>query len=190
MENINAQTITLAGGCFWCTEAVFNRLIGVESVTSGYANGREENPSYEKVSSGETDAAEAVQIKFDPKVISLEKILEIFWATHDPTTTNQQGNDIGTEYRSAIFYTNQEQSNISEESKMKMQKSGVLKDKSIVTEISPLKNFYTAEEYHQNYYEKNKNANPYCSLVIAPKIQKLLDKFNSDLKDQYRGRVQ
>lgn len=184
---MDLQKIVLAGGCFWCTEAIFKRLKGVESVTSGYANGEVENPSYEQVSSGDTHAAEAVQIKFNSDIISVDKLLEVFWATHDPTTPNRQGNDIGTQYRSAIYYTTDEQRKIAEESKKKMEQSGVLQDKNIVTEIAPLKNFYTAEEYHQNYYENNKNVNPYCSLIIAPKIQKLLDHFNSQVKEEYQG---
>lgn len=181
------QKIVLAGGCFWCTEAIFKRLKGVESITSGYANGEVENPSYEQVSSGDTHAAEAVQIKFNPDIIPVDKLLEVFWATHDPTTPNRQGNDIGTQYRSAIYYTTDEQRKIAEESKKKMEQSEVLQDQNIVTEIAPLKNFYTAEDYHQNYYENNKDVNPYCSLIIAPKIQKLLDHFNSQVKKEYQG---
>lgn len=180
------ELATLAGGCFWCTEAVFKRLKGVSAVTAGYAGGKGKNPSYEEVSTGDTGFAEAVQIEFDPKIISFEHILDIFWAVHDPTTLNQQGPDIGTQYRSVIFYKDDEQRKIALESKEKMEKSGKL-DKKVVTEVVPLNKFYTAEEYHQNYYEKNKNTNPYCSLVIAPKIQKLLDHFNNDVKEEYRG---
>lgn len=172
------QVATLAGGCFWCTEAIFKRLKGVISVTSGYAGGGMENPSYERVSSGQTGHAEAIQIVFDPKMISFNKLLEIFWVIHDPTTLNRQGPDVGTQYRSAIFYHNKEQKRIAEESKRK--------DGKIVTEIKPFTKFYTAEEYHQNYYERNKDVNPYCSIVIDPKIQKLLDKFNMDVKEEYK----
>lgn len=167
----------MAGGCFWCTEAIFKRLKGVISVVSGYAGGEMADPSYEEVSTGETGHAEAVQIKFDPKVISFGKLLDIFWVIHDPTTLNRQGSDVGIQYRSAIFYHNKEQKSIAEESKRK--------DDKIVTEIRPFTKFYTAEEYHQNYYERNKSLNSYCSIVIDPKIQKLLDKFNGDVKEKY-----
>lgn len=180
------ELATLAGGCFWCTEAVFKRLKGVISVTAGYAGGKGEDPSYEEVSTGDTGFAEAVQIKFDPKIISFNHILDIFWAVHDPTTLNQQGPDVGTQYRSVIFYADDEQKQVAQKSKDEMEKTSELDDK-IVTEIAPLDKFYTAEEYHQNYYEKNKNTNPYCSLIIAPKIQKLLDHFNNDIKEEYRG---
>lgn len=179
------ETATFAGGCFWCTEAIFKRVKGVESVTSGYAGGEMENPKYEDVSTGETGYAEVVQIKFDPKVISFDKLLEIFWATHNPTTLNQQGNDVGAQYRSVIFYHSPDQKKAAEDSMKRMGESGQLKDK-IATEILPFEKFYTAEEYHQNYYENNKNVNPYCSLVIDPKIKKLLEKFNSEVKDEYK----
>lgn len=178
------QFATLAGGCFWCTEAIFKRLKGVISVTSGYAGGKGENPTYEEVSTGDTGFVESIQLKFDPKIISFEHLLDIFWAVHDPTTLNRQGPDIGTQYRSVIFYHNDKQKNLALKSKKRMERSGELRDK-IVTEILPFKNFYTAEEYHQNYYDRNKNVNSYCSLVIDPKIQKLLDKFNADIKKEY-----
>ena len=165
-------TATLGGGCFWCTEAIFKRLKGVTSVVSGYAGGTMENPSYEKVSQGSTGYAEAIQIKFDPSIISYEKILEVFWATHDPTTLNRQGADVGTQYRSAIFYHDLKQKEIAEKSKQS----------SFVTEIVPLDKFYKAEEYHQNFYEKNKSS-PYCQIVINPKIQKLIEKFGKDVKE-------
>lgn len=180
------ETATLAGGCFWCTEAIFKRLKGVVSVSSGYAGGEKENPSYEEVSEGDTGYAESVQIKFDPKIIPYKHILDIFWATHDPTTLNRQGADVGTQYRSVIFYHNEEQKKVAEKSKDEMEASGELKN-NIVTEIVPFKNFYTAEEYHQNFYDKNKSTNTYCSLVIDPKIQKLLDKFNNDVKEEYKS---
>lgn len=179
------ELATLAGGCFWCTEAIFNRLKGVESVTSGYAGGKIENPTYEQVSSGKTGFAEAIQIIFDPKIISYEHLLDIFWVMHDPTTLNQQGADTGTQYRSAIFYHNEEQKKIALKSKEKMDKSGVMKDK-IVTKIAPFEKFYPAEGYHQKFYERNIGSNTYCSLVISPKIQKLLEKFNKDVKEKYR----
>lgn len=179
------ETAVFAGGCFWCTEAVFKRLKGVEKVVSGYADSQVENPSYERVSSGSTGAAEAVELTFDPAKISYEKLLEIFWATHDPTTLNRQGADEGTQYRSAIYYTNEKQREAAEKSKTEMDKSSKM-DSKIVTEIVALKNFYKAEDYHQNYYELNKNSNPYCSIVIDPKIEKLVKMFNSELKEEYK----
>lgn len=174
------QTATFAGGCFWCTEAIFKRLKGVESVASGYADSEVENPSYERVSSGSSGAAEAVQLTFDPQKISYEKLLEIFWATHDPTTLNRQGSDVGTQYRSSIFYHDEKQKEAAEKSKTAQSNS------KIVTDIAPLKNFYKAEDYHQNYYELNKNSNPYCSIIIDPKIEKLIKMFNSEVKDEYK----
>lgn len=178
------ETATLAGGCFWCTEAIFRRLKGVKSVVSGYA-GKGEKPTYETVSTGRTGFAEAVRIEFDPKVISFERILDIFWAVHDPTTLDRQGADVGTQYRSAIFYHNDEQREIAEKSKAKMEKTGIIKDE-IVTEIAPFEKFYEAEEYHQKFYDRNIGSNVYCSLVISPKIQKLLDKFNKEVKEEYK----
>lgn len=179
------ETATFAGGCFWCTEAVFQRLKGVESVASGYANGQGDNPDYWSVANGNTGFAEAIQIKFDSKIIPFERLLDVFWATHDPTSLNKQGADTGTEYRSAIFYQTEEQKQKALDSKEKMESSGKLKSK-VVTEIAPLTNFFTAEEYHQNYYESNKNLNPYCSIVIDPKIEKLLREFGDLVKDEYR----
>ena len=167
------QRVTFGGGCFWCLEAVFQRLIGVKSVASGYAGGTVPNPSYDAVCTGETGHAEVVQIEFDPKQISFDKLLEVFWAAHDPTTLNRQGADIGTQYRSAIYYENEAQKVAAEKSKAKAQ--GEFKD-PIVTEIAPLKAFYKAEGYHQNYYNQNANKNPYCTVVIRPKLQKLLKK--------------
>lgn len=178
------ELATLAGGCFWCTEAVFKRLKGVVSVTSGYAGGRTAHPKYEDVTTGKTGHAEAVQIKFDPRVLSFGGILDIFWATHDPTTLNRQGADVGTQYRSVIFYHTDKQRDLAERSRENFQKTSSF-GKDVVTEIRPYEDFYPAEEYHQNYYEQNKNSNPYCSLVIAPKIKKLLDKFNSQVKEEY-----
>lgn len=173
------ETATLAGGCFWCTEAIFKRLKGVETVTSGYSGGNVKNPSYEQVCSGKTGHAEAIQIRFDPKIISFEKLLEVFFKLHNPTTLNQQGADYGTQYRSAIFYHSQSQEKTAEKLKTSMQK--LYQDK-IVTEIVPYKNFYEAEDYHKNYYENYKNQ-PYCQLVIDPKIQKLYKEFKEDLKE-------
>src|SRR3989338_4007943 len=164
------ETATLAGGCFWCTEAIFKRLKGVTSVVSGYTGGNVENPSYEEVCGGDTGHAEAIQITFDPKVVPYEKLLEIFFALHDPTTLNRQGNDAGTQYRSAIFYHDQSQKEAAEKSKANAQKK--LTDK-IVTGIVPYTEFYEAENYHKNYYDSNR-AQGYCQVVIDPKIKKLL----------------
>ena len=176
------ETATLAGGCFWCTEAIFKRLRGVMSVKSGYAGGLMENPSYEEVSEGSTSHAEAVQITFNPNIIPYERLLDIFWATHNPTTLNRQGNDMGTQYRSAIFYHNDGQKEKALRSKEEMEKSGMYKDK-IVTEIAPFTNFYEAEGHHQNYYDRNLEY-PYCQFVINPKIQKLLKEFKKDVKEE------
>lgn len=178
------EIATLAAGCFWCTEAVFRRLKGVEEVTSGYAGGAGENPTYEQVSGGNTGHAEAIQIKFDPTVLSYQRILDIFWATHDPTTLNRQGADVGTQYRSIIFYHTPEQKVIADASKNNLARNEAV-GRNIVTEIIPFQHFYPAESYHQQYYESNKNSNPYCSLVIDPKIAKLIEKFNSDVKEEY-----
>lgn len=175
----------MAGGCFWCTEAIFKRLKGVISVTSGYTGGDMENPSYEVVSSGETGHTESVQIKFDPRIISFGKLLDIFWVIHDPTTLNRQGSDVGTQYRSAIFYHNGKQRSIAEESKKKAESSGQERGK-IVTEIKPFIQFYSAEDYHQDYYERNRDLNRYCLLVIDPKIEKLVMKFNDNVKEEYK----
>ena len=175
----------MAGGCFWCTEAIFKRLKGVKSVTSGYSGGTIENPSYEQVSSGTTGYAEAIQIEFDPKVIPFEKILDVFWHTHNPTTLNSQGNDVGTQYRSAIFYQTQKQKEIAEKSKVDLEAEKIYKDK-IVTEIIPFTNFYSAEHYHKDYYDNNKE-DSYCTFVINPKIQKLMQKYEKDVKEEYKN---
>lgn len=174
------DTITLASGCFWCTEAIFQRLKGVFSVIPGYTGGQTLNPSYEEVSSGETGHVESIQVNFDPKVISLDTILEVFWATHDPTTLNQQGADVGTQYRSAIFYKDQHQKDLAEKSKAKLAKSGKYPN-PIVTEIVPLTKFYPAENDHQDYYNNHQSA-PYCKLVIDPKIHKLMTEFKEETK--------
>jgi peptide-methionine (S)-S-oxide reductase len=184
MNNEKTETATLANGCFWCTEAIFKRLKGVKSILAGYAGGIAKNPSYDQVCTGKTGHAESVQIEFNPKVISFEKILDIFWHTHDPTTLNRQGNDIGTQYRSAIFYHDEKQKEIAEKSKKELEKKGIYKD-PIVTEITPFKNFYVAEDYHKNYYEKHQDA-PYCNFVIDPKIHKLLQAYRSDVKEVYK----
>jgi len=165
-------------GCFWCTEAVFQRLKGVKKVISGYSGGTNENPSYEDVSSGESGHAEVSQIEYDPNEISYEDLLYVFWRIHNPTTINQQGADVGTQYRSVIFYHDEEQKKLAENSKKKAQK---LYDNKIVTEILPFKKFYPAENYHQEYYIKNKFY-PYCQVVIDPKIKKLQEILNNKLK--------
>jgi peptide-methionine (S)-S-oxide reductase len=177
------EIATLANGCFWCTEAIFARLKGVKSVLPGYSGGKVENPSYDQVCTGITGHAEAAQIEFDPMVISYEKLLEVFWHTHDPTTLNRQGNDVGTQYRSAIFYHNNNQREIAEKSKREIEDKGIFKD-PIVTEITPFKKFYVAEDYHKKYYEQHQDA-PYCRFVIDPKIQKLLKQYRNDLKVEH-----
>jgi peptide-methionine (S)-S-oxide reductase len=182
--NDKTEIATIASGCFWCTEAIFKRLKGVKSVLSGYGGGTVENPSYDQVCTGKTGHAESVQIEFDPKVISFKKILEIFWHTHNPTTLNRQGNDAGTQYRSAVFYHDKTQKEAAEGVKKEIEKNGVYKD-PIVTEITPFKNFYVAEDYHKNYYEEHQDA-PYCDFVIDPKIRKLLQQYGNDVKDEYK----
>ena len=184
MADTKLQIATFANGCFWCTEAIFKRVKGVESVMSGYAGGNMENPTYYDVASKTTGHAESLQVQYDPKVISYDKLLDIFWATHDPTTLNQQGYDIGPEYRSIIFYSSDEQKKIAEASKDELEKSGKYKD-PIVTEIVPLTNFYKAEEEQQNFYESGKRPD-YCRIIIDPKIQKLLTTFKDDVKDEYK----
>ncbi|MHA2080779.1 MAG: peptide-methionine (S)-S-oxide reductase MsrA [Candidatus Thorarchaeota archaeon] len=164
------ELITFGSGCFWCTEAVFQQLKGVETVVSGYSGGSVEKPSYEQVTSGRTGHAEVCQIQFDPEQISFEEILEVFFNTHDPTTLNRQGNDVGTQYRSVIFYHSEEQRMIAEKVKTELDKSGSWKN-PIVTEIVPFEKFYPAEGYHQNYFRNNPNQS-YCRLVIAPKLDK------------------
>ncbi len=184
MNDDMTETATFANGCFWCTEAVFKRLKGVKSVLPGFAGGTVKDPSYDQVCAGNTGHAESIQIKFDPKVIPFEKILDIFWHTHDPTTPNRQGNDIGTQYRSAIFFHNEKQKEIAEKSKKDLEDKGVYKN-SIVTEITPIKNFYVAEDYHKDYYDNHQDA-PYCNYVIDPKIHKLLERYGSDVIEKYK----
>jgi peptide-methionine (S)-S-oxide reductase len=179
------EIATLAGGCFWCTEAIFRRLRGVTNVESGYTGGETENPTYWDVASGMTEHAEAIQIAFDPKIISFSDILDVFWATHDPTSLNRQGADTGTEYRSAIFYHDEDQKQIALKSKETQEKSGKY-DKSIVTEIASFTKFYQAEDDHQDFYERNKNSNMYCQLVIDPKIKKLMAGFKEKVKEEYK----
>ncbi len=178
------QTATFAGGCFWCTEAIFKRVRGVHSVTSGYTGGQVNNPSYEQVSGGRTGHAEAVQVTFDPRVVSYDSLLDVFWSTHDPTTLDRQGADVGHQYRSAIFYHNEEQRRAAEASRERWQASGKYRDK-IVTTVEAFDRFYPAEGYHHDYYDSNPHAS-YCSIVIEPKIRKLLRDFRDEVKEEYR----
>lgn len=180
---MKTEHATFAAGCFWCTEAIFKRLKGVESVKSGYSGGHMEQPSYELVSSGTTGHAEAIQITFDPAVIPYAKLLEIFFATHNPTTKNQQGADIGTQYRSIIFYHDETQKQSAEEMIKKLEHEKAY-DAPIVTEVMPYETFYPAEDYHQEFYEKNQSY-PYCTVVVNPKLTKLLEAFRSDVKAEY-----
>ena len=174
------EVATFAGGCFWCTEAVFLELKGVESVVSGYIGGKTVDPTYKEICGGETGHAEAIQITYDSNEISFGELLEVFFATHDPTTLNRQGNDVGTQYRSEIFYHNEMQKEISEEYFSLMSNENTF-GQPIVTQVSPISTFYKAEEYHNNYYNANKTQG-YCSHVITPKIEKLKKYFQGKLK--------
>jgi peptide-methionine (S)-S-oxide reductase len=182
MTNTATDTVTFASGCFWCVEAIFQNVKGVQKVVSGYSGGHVEDPSYEEVCTGTTGHAEACQITYDPKQISYAELLEVFWKTHDPTTLNQQGNDHGTQYRSAVFYHNEEQKKLAEHYKKELDVSGAF-DAPIVTEITPYKNFYKAENYHQNYYNEH-GIQPYCMLVIRPKVEKFKKVFKDKLKEK------
>jgi peptide-methionine (S)-S-oxide reductase len=175
------QVATLAGGCFWCLEAVFDRLQGVQAVESGYIGGKAPNPSYEAVCAGTTGHAEAVRVTFDPSVVSYEDLLEIFFAIHDPTQMNRQGNDVGTQYRSAIFFHDAEQERTAKNVVARLTQDKVFPG-PIVTEIVPAAPFYVAEEHHQEYYDRVGGRNPYCTYVIDPKVAKLRAKFASRLK--------
>ena len=182
MSNTNELEIaTLANGCFWCTEAVFQRLKGVEKVESGYSGGKIANPTYKEICSGLTGHAECIQVTFDPKQISFAEILEVFFKTHDPTTLNRQGNDTGTQYRSAIFYHSEAQKSTAIQLIEALDSAGAFNSK-IVTEVTPATTFYKAEDYHQNYFNDNKNANPYCTFVIVPKLEKFEKVFKDKLK--------
>ncbi|CAN5186788.1 peptide-methionine (S)-S-oxide reductase MsrA [soil metagenome] len=180
---MNQEIATVANGCFWCTEAIFKRLKGVSTVLPGYTGGEVKTPTYEQVCSGNTGHTEAIQITFDPDSISYETILDIFWHTHNPTTLNQQGNDVGTQYRSAIFYQGDTQKEIAEKTKKELEESHYYQD-PIVTEITPLEKFYPAEDYHKDYYDNNRFA-PYCSVVIDPKIRKLMEQYSDKVKEEY-----
>lgn len=174
------EIATLANGCFWCTEAIFQILNGVEKVTSGYSGGKVKNPTYNEVTSGETGHAEVIQIQFNPSVITFQEILDVFFATHDPTTLNRQGYDVGTQYRSAIFYHSTAQKEVAE-SFIKALTEAKVYDKKIVTQVTPFEAFYDAEAYHQNYYNNNKNQG-YCVAVINPKLDKFIKKYKDKLK--------
>jgi peptide-methionine (S)-S-oxide reductase len=176
----NLDTATFGTGCFWCTEAIFESLKGVVSATSGYSGGKIENPTYEQVCSGNTGHAECIQVIFDPRQISFKELLEVFWESHDPTTLNRQGNDVGTQYRSVIFYHNAQQKQLAEAYKEQLNSAKAF-DKPIVTEISAFSKFYPAEDYHQEYYRLNGHA-PYCQFVIKPKLEKFKKAFKDKLK--------
>lgn len=176
----NFETITLAGGCYWCVEAVYENLIGVKSAVSGYAGGKNTNPTYEDVSTGKSGYAEVVQITYDKNVTNLDEIFKVFFTVHDPTTLNRQGADVGTQYRSAIFFKNEMQKKAAQSVITAMKKAKIY-DNAIVTTLEPLTKFYKAEDYHQNYYVNNKSQ-PYCQMVIQPKMEKFEKLFKTRLK--------
>lgn len=179
-QNQNRETATFGAGCFWCVEAPFLQIKGVEDVVSGYMGGTVPNPTYEQVCTGQTGHAEVCQITFDPDQISYTELLEIFWTIHDPTQLNRQGQDIGTQYRSAVFFHDNTQKLLAESYKEKLNQAKVY-DAPIVTEISPVSTFYKAEDYHQNYYNENPNQ-PFCRLVVRPKVEKVKEVFKDKLK--------
>lgn len=181
----NIEQVIFGGGCFWCTEAVFRELRGVVSVTPGYAGGEIKNPTYEQVSGGNTMHAEVIKIEFNPKEISYTDLLTVFFATHDPTTKNRQGNDMGSEYRSLILYTNDQQKKEAESFIRELNKSFSKEGKEVVTELNPLEEFYEAEEYHKQYYERN-SGSLYCQIIITPKILKLENDFENLLKSHLK----
>ena len=180
MIDAGREIATLAGGCFWCLEAVFDEMKGVESVESGYMGGRTNNPTYEEVCSGETGHAEVTRLSFDPKVVSFREILEVFFVVHDPTTLNRQGNDAGTQYRSAIFYHSAEQKSAAEQVIANLESARIYDD-PIVTEVVPASQFYLAEDYHQEYFKRNPGQ-PYCAYVVRPKVAKFRKHFLEKLK--------
>ena len=180
IKTIGMDTITLGAGCFWCVEAIFQDIKGVESVVSGYSNGAVKNPSYKEVCTGTTGHAEVCQLVYNPEIVSLAKILEVFWQTHDPTTLNRQGADTGTQYRSGIFYHTEEQKEIATDIFNKLDDAGAFKD-PIVTEITEVTDFYPAEDYHQDYFDIN-GTQPYCTAVIRPKVEKFKKAFSDILK--------
>ena len=175
------ETATLAGGCFWCLEAVYDELKGVESVESGYMGGHTSNPTYNQVCDGNTGHAEVVQMKYDADTVSFSELLDVFFTIHDPTQLNRQGNDVGTQYRSAIFYHSPEQKAAAEAKIAEIGAAGIWKD-NVVTEVKPASTFYVAEDYHQEYFARTGNANPYCTVVVAPKVAKFRKAFLDRLK--------
>jgi methionine-S-sulfoxide reductase len=177
----NLEKATFGSGCFWCTEAVFQQLRGVKLVVSGYSGGSVENPSYDQVCTGSTGHAEVIQITYDPKTITFDELLKVFWQTHDPTTLNRQGNDVGTQYRSAVFYHNDEQRRTAQQYKEQLERAGTFRD-PIVTEITAFEKFYPAEKYHQNYFRLNPQQQ-YCAYIIRPKV----DKFRKEFKELLEG---
>ncbi len=181
-EEKKLETATFGAGCFWCVEAVFQKLNGVESVESGYMGGHTLNPTYKQICTGTTGHAEVIQIQFDPAVISFKELLEVFWKTHDPTTLNRQGNDVGTQYRSAVFYNNDTQKELAEKYKAKLNESGAFRA-PIVTEVTAATKYYPAEKYHQNYWNTQGKSNGYCQAVIPPKLKKLKAAFADKLKE-------
>lgn len=180
MNSENLELATLAGGCFWCTEAVFQRLKGVKEVLSGFTGGNIKNPAYREIITGRTGHAEAIQIRFNPAIISFQELLYVFFATHDPTTLNRQQNDVGTQYRSAVFYHSEKQKEIAEEVIQELEEKEIFQNK-IVTEISAVKDFYIAEKEHQDFYNQHRQQ-PYCQFIIDPKIKKLTEVFADKLK--------
>ena len=180
MENTNLETATLAAGCFWCVEAVFDDLRGVKDVVSGYSGGHTENPTYREVCSETTGHAEVVQIRFDPQAISFKEILQVFFTVHDPTTLNRQGNDVGSQYRSAIFYHSEQQRDLAEKA---IEQMAAVWDDPIVTTLEPASEFYVAEQYHHDYYRRNP-AQPYCLFVVRPKVQKFRAKFAAKMRQR------
>jgi len=176
---MSQETAIFAGGCFWCTEAIFDRLEGVESVESGYIGGHLDNPTYKQVCDGNTGHAEAVKIAYDPSVITYDELLDIFFHTHDPTQLNRQGNDVGTQYRSSVFYLNLEQKTAAEAARDRAQPDW---DAAIVTRFEPVTHWYPAEDYHQEYFERSGGSNPYCQAVVAPKLAKFRKTYAARLK--------
>ena len=179
---MNIQKITFGGGCFWCTEALFQTLKGVQAVTSGYMGGKTRNPTYEQICTGATGHAEVIEVEYDADVLNLDELLLVFFKTHDPTTLNRQGNDVGTQYRSVIFYYTQEQKEKAEAMIKRLTDEHVF-DQPIVTEISPVSEFYKAEDYHQNYFMDN-SMKPYCAFVIQPKLNKFAKEFTDKIKPE------
>ena len=180
-SNVKTDTATFGSGCFWCSEAIFQRIDGVVKVVSGYSGGTIANPSYEQVCSGTTGHAEVINVIYDPTQVSFDELLSVFWKTHDPTTLNRQGNDVGTQYRSVVFCHSDEQKQKAEHYKEELNKSGAW-DKPVVTAVEPIKNFYAAEDYHQNYYNNNSSKNMYCQYVIRPKLEKFEKVFKAQIK--------